>query len=92
MAQRGAQLFEIEVQALRDHGQVGVDVLVLLANQEAGDGRVVVDQQAVFAVKELAAGGQDGHLADAVLLGQFAEVARAQHLQPPQIRRPGPAS
>ncbi len=84
VAQRGPQLFEIEVQTLRDHGQVGVHILVLLPNQEAGDGRIVVDHQAVLAVKELAAGGEDGDLANAVLLGEFAEVAGSQHLQPPQ--------
>ncbi len=86
VAQRSPQLFQIEVQPLRNHGQVGVHILVLLPNQEAGDGRIVVDHQPVLAVKQLAAGGQDGHLADAVLLGEFAEVAGSQHLETPKAR------
>ena len=64
-----SKLIEVEIEALGDQRQVGVDVRVLLADQEAGDGRIVVDDEAVFAVEELAARGQDGFLADAVLLG-----------------------
>ncbi len=75
-----------------DEGQIGIDVVVLLADQEAGDGGVVVDEKAALAVKELAAGGEDGLLANAVLLGQRAEVFSAQDLQPPQAARRARAS
>ncbi len=82
----GAQLVEIEIKAARNHGQIGIDVVVLLAHQEAGNRRIVVDDQAVFAVEELAARRQHGHLANAVLLREHAEVGSAQHLQAPQPR------
>ena len=87
VAQRGAQLLQIQVQAARNQRQVGVHIAILLADQEAGDRRVVVHDQPVFAVEELAAAGHHRLLADAVLLGELAEVLRAQHLQPPQSGR-----
>ena len=54
-AQGGAQLLQIEIQPAGDQRQVGVHVAVLLADQEAGDGGVVVHDQPVLAVEELAA-------------------------------------
>ena len=85
-AEGGAQLVEVEVEAAGDERQIVVHVAVLLADQEAGDGGVVVHHQAVLAVEELAARGQHGNLADAVLLGLQAVIVRAQHLQPPKAR------
>ena len=87
MAKRGAELVKIEVEAVGDQGQVGVDVVALLADQEAGDGWVVVDQQAAVAVEELAARRQDGNLADAVLLGR-----RRKFSAPSTWRRQRPAA
>ena len=80
----GAQCVQIEVQAAGNRRQIGVHIVVLLAHQEAGDGGVVVDDQAVFTVEELTARREHGHLADAVLLGQKTEVGGAEHLQAPQ--------
>ena len=68
---------------MRNQRQICVHIMILLADQKTGDGRIVVDNDAVFAVEELAARGQDGLFADAVLLGKLAEVLRAQHLQTP---------
>src|SRR5208283_3265311 len=82
--QRGVQLIQFKIQAARNQRQIGVDILVLLANQKTGYGRVVVDNDAVFSVEELAARGQDRFLADAILLGQHAVVGYVQHLQAPQ--------
>ena len=90
--QRGAQLIQIEIQAPRNQRQIGVNILVLLAHQKTGDGRVVVHNQPVLAVEELAARRQDRLFADAVLLGQHAVVFYVQHLQPPQAAQPAPAS
>ena len=84
VAQRGAKLVEVEVQAFGDQRQVGVDVVALLANEEAGGRRIVVDDQAALAIEELAARCHHGNFADAVLLCQHAEAVRAQHLQAPQ--------
>jgi len=36
-AERGLELFEIEIEALGDERQIGIYVVVLLANKEAGD-------------------------------------------------------
>ncbi len=83
-AQHGAQLLQIEVEALGDQGQIGVHVAALLANQKAGDRRVVVHHQPALAIEEFAAGGEHGLLADAVLLGLEPEVLRVQDLKPPQ--------
>ena len=70
MVQRGLQLLEVQVEPLGNQRQIGVDVVVLFANQEAGNRRIVVDDEAVLAVEKLAARRQHRHLADAVLLGQ----------------------
>jgi len=83
-AQRGAQIFHIQVQAVGDERQVGVNVAALLMNQKAGDRGVVVHHQPVLAVEQLAARGQHRNFANAVLLGGKAVVVRSQHLQPPQ--------
>ncbi len=92
MVQRGAKLVEIKMKSLRDQRQIRIHVAVLFAHQEAGDRRIVVDDQAVFAVKELAPRRQHRHFANAVLLRQHFEVLRAEDLQPPQVPRRAPAS
>ena len=86
---RGLELVEIEVQTLRDERQVGIEVLVLFANEEAGDRGIVIDEQAAIAVQQLAARSHDGLLADAVFLGQLLEVRSAEDLQPPQAGAEG---
>ena len=69
-AQRGLNLLDGDVQAGGDERQVGVEVFDLLAEEVAGDGGVVVDEEAAFAVEEAAAGSEDGNLADAVGFGE----------------------
>ena len=69
-AQCGAQLLQIQMQSLRNQRQIGIHVVVLLADQEARNGWVVVHHQPVLAVEELAARRQHRFLANAVLLGQ----------------------
>ena len=51
----GLQLVEVEIEAFCYEREVGVDVSILLADEEAGDGGIIVDQQAAFAIQELAA-------------------------------------
>ena len=65
-------------------GRSSVEVLDLLAEEIAGDGGIVVDEEAAFAVEDAAAGGEDGNLADAVGLGEGAEVVGAEHLETPE--------
>ena len=79
-AQRGAQQLQVQVQPARNQRQVIVHIAALLADQVAGDRRVVVDDQPVFAIKELAARGHHRLLADAVLLGLEAVIVHLQHL------------
>src|SRR6478609_3562175 len=72
------------MQPPRDEGQISVDISVLFTNEKTGDRGIVVDDEAVFAIEQFPATSEDRHLANAVLLGQYAEVLRAQHLQSPQ--------
>jgi hypothetical protein len=79
--QRSLQLVEVQIQPLGNQRQVGVDIPVLLANQEAGDRRIVVHQQPAVAIQQLAPRRQHRHLANAVLLRQH----------PPTVARQAPA-
>jgi hypothetical protein len=72
------------VEAFGDEGQVGVEILHLFAEEVAGDGRVVVDEEAAFAVEELAAGGEDGDLADTVGFGERTETFGVEYLEAPE--------
>ena len=65
-------------------GRSACEILDLLAQQEAGDRGIVVDDDAAFAVEDLAARREHGNLADAVGLGQHAVVLGAEDLQTPQ--------
>ena len=82
--QRGAQLIEIEIQPMGDQRQIRIHIAALLAHQEAGDRRVIVDDKPVLAVEEFAARRQNRLLANAILLGQHAVAVYVQHLQTPQ--------
>ena len=64
-------------------GNVGLKIFGLLAQQEAGDGGVVVDQDTALAVEDLAARGEHGQLADAIGVGEHAIAVRAENLQTP---------
>ena len=57
-AEGGLDLLDGDVEALGDEREVGVEVLDLLAEEVAGDGGVVVDQQAAFAVEEACPAGR----------------------------------
>ena len=80
----GVDLVGSHVQAARDERQIGGDVVALLADEEAGDGGIVVDEEAAFAVEEFAAGGEDGNFADTVRFSEGVVVLAADHLQAPQ--------
>ena len=84
VGQRALQLLRGHVQPTGNQGKVSPQVAARFANQEAGDGGVIVHQQTAFAIEQLAPRRQDGHLADTVLLRQGAVVLRSDHLQPPQ--------
>ncbi len=76
-----------KIEAARDQRNIGVQILHLLAQQIAGDGGIVVDQNPAFAVEDLAAGRAHRIFADAVGFGEYAIALRAQNLQPPHARR-----
>ena len=78
--QHRADLVLGHMKAAGDLRQVRFDRLRLVGHEEAGDRRIVVHQQAAFAVKEAAPRRQDRHLADAIGLGQFAVIRRPQDL------------
>jgi len=58
--------------------------MALIADQKAGDRRVVVHQQPAFAVEDLSARGKNGNLADAVGLRKSMVVLSADYLEPPK--------
>ena len=82
--QAGAQLVGRNVQPGGDLVGVGLQIAVLIAQQQHRERRIVVDDDAAFAVEDLAARRQDGNLLDAVLFGQRAVVIAARDLQAPQ--------
>ena len=84
VAEGGLDLVEGEVEAGGDERDVGPVFGHLLAEDVAGGGRVVVDDEAAFTVEDAAARGEDGNLADAVLFGGSAVVLRAEDLQVPE--------
>ena len=84
MADGGLNLLDGDVKALRDERKIGVEVFDLFAEKVAGDGGVVVDEEAAFAVEEPAARGEDGNLADAVGLGERTEAFGVEHLEAPE--------
>ena len=83
-AEGGLDLVDGDVEALGDEGEIGVEVLDLLAEEVAGDGGVVVDEEAAFAVEEAASGGEDGDLADAVGFGEDAVAVGSYDLEAPE--------
>ena len=83
-AEGGLDLLDGDVEALGDEGKIGVEVFDLLAEEIAGDGGIVVDEEAAFAVEELAARGEDGNLADAVGLGERTEAFGVEDLEAPE--------
>ena len=83
-AEGGLDLVDGDVEALGDEGQVGVEVFDLLAEEIAGDGGIVVDEEAAFAVEEAAAGSEDGNFADAVGFGEDAVAIGADDLETPE--------
>jgi hypothetical protein len=80
----GVDLVGGHVQTTRDEGQVRRNVVALFADEEAGDGGVVINDKAVFAVEELAAGSKDGDFPDAVGFSEGVVVLSADHLKTPE--------
>jgi hypothetical protein len=72
------------VEALGDERQVGVEVLNLFAEEVAGDGGIVVDEEAAFPVKEFAARSEDRDFADTVGFGERTEALGVEHLETPE--------
>ena len=79
-----AQLIGRHVQPGSDLVGIGHQIAFLIAQQQNGKRWIVVDDDAAFAVKDLAARSEDRHLLDAVLLGQGVVVVVARDLQAPQ--------
>jgi hypothetical protein len=80
----GVDLVGGHVETTGDEGQVRRDVVALFADEEAGDGGVVIDDEAVFAVEELAAGREDGDFADAVGFSEGVVILSADDLETPE--------
>src|ERR1019366_5294933 len=82
--QAGAQLVRRDVKPSGDLVGVGLQIAVLIAQQQHRERRIVVNDDAALAVQDLAARSQDGHLFDAILFSQRAVITAARHLQAPQ--------
>ena len=79
-----AHVFGAHVQTLGDEVGVSVEVAGGVAHHERGEGRIVIDDDAAFAVEDFAAGSEDGHLADTILFRLRGVVVVAGDLQAPQ--------
>ncbi len=80
-AKSGLDLVGWEVEAGGDQRSIGVDVFDLVAEEIAGDGGIVIDEKAAFAVEEAAARREDRNLADAIGLSEDAVVAGSEDLE-----------
>jgi hypothetical protein len=83
-AEGGVDLLDGDVEASGDERQIGVEVFDLLAEEVTGDGGVVVDEEAAFAVEEFAARSEDGDFADAVGFGEGTEAFGVEDLKTPE--------
>jgi hypothetical protein len=83
-AEGGVDLLDGDVEASGDERQIGVKVFDLLAEEVTGDGGVVVDEEAAFAVEEFAARSEDGDFADAVGFGEGTEAFGVEDLKTPE--------
>jgi hypothetical protein len=84
VAEDGVDLIDGEMETSGDEGQIGVEVFDLLAEEVAGNGGVVVDEETAFTVEDFAAGGEDGDLADAVGFGEGTEAFGVEDLKTPE--------
>ena len=76
--------FGIHVQAFGNQVGVGTQVARGITQQQRGERRIVVDDVAAFAVENLAARGENRHIANAVFLRQAGVLVALRHLQTPQ--------
>ena len=72
------------VQALRDEWRVGGEVAGGVAHHQHGGGRIVIDDEAAFAVDNLAARREQRNFADAVVFGLRDVVIAVRNLQAPE--------
>src|SRR5438270_12282312 len=75
------------MQADGDLLDVDVQVFHLVAQKQHGEGRVIVNDGAAFAIENAAAGGKDGNGTNAISLRQAVVVVAARDLQPPESHR-----
>ncbi len=68
-ANAGAHFVGIEMQALRDEIGIGGQIARRIAQQQRGERRIVIDDDAAFAIENLAAGREHGHVANAIFFG-----------------------
>jgi hypothetical protein len=85
--ERGLNLLQRNVQAGGDQGEFGVGILDLFAQQITVRRRIVIDDQATFAVEDAASGSEDGNLADSVGLGQRAIAVHTEDLEIPEAEQ-----
>jgi hypothetical protein len=74
----------IQMQPLRNGVRVRVQIARRIAQQERGKRRIVIDNDAAFAIQDFAPRRQNRHIANAVLLRQQCVLIAVHHLQPPQ--------
>ena len=84
MADTRPHFIRIQMQPLRNHLRVSVEVTGGIAQQQSGKRRVVVDDDASFAVQNLATRRENRHIADAVFFRRRRILTALHHLQPPQ--------
>ena len=84
LAQTLPHFFGIKVQSLRDQIGVSGEIAGGIAQQQSGERRIVVDDDAALAVENLAAGRENRNFASLVLLRQRRVELALHHLQPPQ--------
>src|SRR6266478_814610 len=72
------------MQPLGDCFRVRIQISRRIAQQKRGKRGVVIDNDAAFAIEDFAAGRENWHIANAVLLRQLRVLAALHHLQPPQ--------
>ena len=72
MANARPHFIRIQMQTLRNQIRISIQVAGRIAQQQRRKRWIVVDDDAPFAVQNLAAGRQNRHIADAVLFGRVA--------------------
>src|SRR5581483_1394605 len=72
------------MQPVGDHVHIGIQVAMLVAQQQHRERRVVIDDDPAFAIEDFPARRQDRYLLDPVLFGKIGVMLVAGDLEPPK--------